>query len=167
MHGFRSAATSAAGCPAASPTSTTRRGSWRTATATSSLSRYVNIQSRMIFHHFLLVRARTKQIITTVVCHTARAGRRGAAHLPDGGGRSASDRRGPPEVHGLQAGGPHPRGLGRQFDQVRQGVYHQPCMTVIWHTVSTSFVRAPGDAARLQSGAAEGRCVSIYSAMRA
>ena len=25
-----------------------------------------------------------------------------------------------------------------------ENLYHQPCMTVIWHTISTSFVRAPG-----------------------
>ena len=129
--------------------------------------RMLKVCKYSVAHDISSFPARTKQTITTVVCHTARAGGRRAADLPDGGRRSASDRRGPPEVHGLQAGGPHSRGLGRQFDQVCQGVYHQPCMTVIWHTVSTSFVRAPGDAARLQSGAAEGRCVSIYSAMRA
>ena len=26
----------------------------------------------------------------------------------------------------------------------RTSLYHQPCMTVVWHTVSLSFVRAPG-----------------------
>ena len=35
-----------------------------------------------------------------------------------------------------------------------ENVYHQPCMTVIWHTISTSFVRAPGGLASLLADAA-------------
>ena len=33
-------------------------------------------------------------------------------------------------------------------------LYHQPCMTVIWHTISTSFVRASGELAVQERDAA-------------
>ena len=45
--------------------------------------------------------------------------------------------------------------------------YRQPCMTVIWHTISTSFVRAPGTAGRASRWTPPGASSSSTSTSRA